>query len=101
MAAAAQTHSDQVVVTADNPRDENIDQIMADIDSGFQAKATVCYIPDRQQAIAHAMHHAKQHDLILVAGKGHERVQIVGKEKRVFSDWAVVTAVAAQWGESA
>ena len=87
---AAAYWSDELVITDDNPRTENGDAIVADIQQGLPASARVTVRRDREQAIRHAIRQATPHDTILVAGKGHEPYQEVGGIRRPFSDAAVV-----------
>jgi UDP-N-acetylmuramoyl-L-alanyl-D-glutamate--2,6-diaminopimelate ligase len=87
MAGIASRLSDYVFVTSDNPRTENPQTIIDDICAGFsRGQKNFESIPDREQAIAAAIQKAGPGDVILVAGKGHEDYQIVGTEKRYFSD---------------
>lgn len=90
MAEVAETFADWVIVTNDNPREENPDSIIQDILKGFSDKSSITVESDRALAIAYAIYHANPDDLILVAGKGHETYQIIGKEKIPFNDEAVV-----------
>lgn len=78
MGKAAAKYADLIVVTSDNPRDENPLQIMADIIGGL-TETGVPYIaePDRAEAIFLAMQQAEKGDMILLAGKGHEDYQII------------------------
>lgn len=91
MAAAAQS-ADHVVLTDDNPRTESSLDIISAAMKGFTNPAEVIVIADRAKAIRHAVRHAESDDLVLVAGKGHEDYQIVGKTKYPFSDRAEVLA---------
>jgi UDP-N-acetylmuramoyl-L-alanyl-D-glutamate--2,6-diaminopimelate ligase len=79
--------ADQVVVTSDNPRTEDPEQILQDILAGIPAalpaEAVVC---DRAAAIQQAIAMAQPGDGILIAGKGHEDYQILGTEKIHFDD---------------
>ncbi len=75
MLQATLEHADQVIVTADNPRSESIDQIFADIRVGAPADAPVEYIQDRRDAISRALDAAGVGDCVLIAGKGHETFQ--------------------------
>ena len=84
MGAVAAQLADQVVVTDDNPRDEDPQAIIADILGGAAAPLRV--IRDRGDAIRHAVGAASANDTVLIAGKGHESVQLVGGEARPFSD---------------
>ncbi|WP_415063298.1 UDP-N-acetylmuramoyl-L-alanyl-D-glutamate--2,6-diaminopimelate ligase [Bdellovibrio sp.] len=88
MAQMALKYSDEVVITSDNPRTEDPEVIINDILAGVAAneksKATV--IVDRKEAILQTIRKAQPGDVILIAGKGHEDYQIIGKEKFPFSD---------------
>ena len=87
MASIAERFADHVIVTNDNPRTENPEVIIREICSGFSGNTHLC-ITDRAQAIAHAIAQAQSGDVVLIAGKGHEAYQIIGTEKRDFSDVA-------------
>lgn len=84
--------ADYVVITSDNPRDEDPLQIIEDIKSGVN-KANFTIIPDRASAIKHILSQAKTGDTVLVAGKGHEDYQIIGTTKRYFDDREVVKRI--------
>ncbi|HFE31723.1 MAG TPA: UDP-N-acetylmuramoyl-L-alanyl-D-glutamate--2,6-diaminopimelate ligase, partial [Gammaproteobacteria bacterium] len=86
MAAAAELLADNVIVTDDNPRTEDAQVIIADILQGFQRVDDVLVIADRAEAIEEAILGAAPDDVVLIAGKGHEDVQIVGEERLPFSD---------------
>ncbi len=86
MGAIAERLSDRVIVTSDNPRTENPMDIINDVLAGMSSKERVIVEPDRAKAIAAGIRMAKPGDVILVAGKGHEDYQVVGKEKIHFSD---------------
>ncbi len=88
MAQTAVTHADHVIVTSDNPRTESPQAIIDEICSGIQANcaATVEQQCDRATAIRSAIGMARPGDLVLIAGKGHEDYQIIGKEKFPFDD---------------
>jgi UDP-N-acetylmuramoyl-L-alanyl-D-glutamate--2,6-diaminopimelate ligase len=90
MGAIAARLADHVVLTSDNPRSENPQQILDDIRAGISGDAIV--ESDRAAAIAYAINHARRGDAILLAGKGHEDYQIIGSETRPFSDVAVARA---------
>jgi UDP-N-acetylmuramoyl-L-alanyl-D-glutamate--2,6-diaminopimelate ligase len=93
MGAIAARLADAVILTDDNPRSESGDVIVADILSGIaDAPTPVRVLRDRREAILEAITSARSADVVLVAGKGHESVQIVGSEQRPFSDQAVVRA---------
>jgi UDP-N-acetylmuramoyl-L-alanyl-D-glutamate--2,6-diaminopimelate ligase len=88
MAKVAEQWADQIVVTDDNPRLEDPDQIRAEIQAGFSSAGSrkVCEIPGRREAIGNAIRRARAGDVVLIAGKGHEDYQIVGHEKLWFDD---------------
>lgn len=92
MGAEAEALADYVIVTDDNPRFESSNAIIEEILSGFKDKSKARVIADRKLAIEYACEHAAKEDVILVAGKGHETVQIVGDQKIPFSDSDVVRA---------
>jgi UDP-N-acetylmuramoyl-L-alanyl-D-glutamate--2,6-diaminopimelate ligase len=83
--------ADRVIVTDDNPRGENAADIAAAILGGIADPQGVELIHDRAAAITHAVRAADVRDLVLVAGKGAETYQIVGAERRPFSDLACAT----------
>ena len=82
--------SDLVIVTSDNPRTENPETIVDEVLGGITQHASVLREVDRALAIERALFAAKKGDVVLVAGKGHEDYQIIGKEKRHFSDREVI-----------
>jgi UDP-N-acetylmuramoyl-L-alanyl-D-glutamate--2,6-diaminopimelate ligase len=86
MAAIAEARSDAIVITDDNPRSEDADRIVAQIRSGLAGRVPVQVERDRAAAIRLAARSAHAGDVILVAGKGHEDYQVVGKERRAYSD---------------
>jgi len=88
MAQVAEQLADFIIVTSDNPRTENPDEIIKDIIPGFQNpdSQTIQIEPDRKKAIASAIRTARKNDIVLIAGKGHETYQIIGKQKFDFSD---------------
>ena len=86
MAKAAETLCDKVIVTTDNPRNEDPQAIINEVVSGFSSLDNVETIPDRRQAIDVAISNAKSDDVILLAGKGHETSQIVGDVHIAFDD---------------
>lgn len=86
MGAAAVSGADRVIVTDDNPRTEDPQQIIADILSGVGALDRLQVVPDRAAAIGRAIRLARPGDAVLIAGKGHETVQITGESCRPFSD---------------
>jgi UDP-N-acetylmuramoyl-L-alanyl-D-glutamate--2,6-diaminopimelate ligase len=90
MGRVASSLSDLAIVTSDNPRTEDPQAIIDDIARGIPHGADALQIPDRRAAIEKAVGLAKQGDVVLIAGKGHEDYQVIGKEKRHFSDREVV-----------
>ena len=88
MAAVACNLSNQVILTSDNPRSENPDAIIEDMMQELDPvqKKKVLVIIDRKQAIKTACRLAKTNDIILVAGKGHEKYQEINGEKFPFDD---------------
>ncbi len=86
MAKIAEENADTVIVTDDNPRTENPEEIMKDIVAGFVKPAAVIIEHDRAIAIQKALTQAKKGDTVLIAGKGHEKVQILANGSIPFSD---------------
>lgn len=86
MAALAERLADQVVVTDDNPRTEDPAAIVADIRAGFQQPHQVRFAGRREAAIGQAIAEANPHDIVLLAGKGHEPYQEIAGVRHPFSD---------------
>lgn len=86
MGQIAEEFADHVVVTNDNPRFEDPERIIQDILSGINASQNTRVEHDRESAIRHALENAGIGDIVLVAGKGHEKYQIIDGEKREYSD---------------
>ncbi len=88
MGATAQRLAQHTVVTSDNPRHEAPAAIVAEVVAGMQLPlgANVRVIEDRRAAIAHAVRHADPRDVILIAGKGHEKTQETAGTKQPFDD---------------
>lgn len=86
MAQMAESGADVVIVTDDNPRSENPSQIFEDIMQGFTHPETVTFEHDRAAAIRHAISQAQPGDTVLIAGKGHETVQIFATGAVPFDD---------------
>ncbi|KPJ60001.1 MAG: hypothetical protein AMJ46_08675 [Latescibacteria bacterium DG_63] len=87
MGRVAGTIADYCVITSDNPRGEEPLSIIARIEEGARrAKARYAVIPDRRQAIGHALEHAQDGDSVVIAGKGHEDYQILGDKVIHFDD---------------
>jgi UDP-N-acetylmuramoyl-L-alanyl-D-glutamate--2,6-diaminopimelate ligase len=81
--------SDLPIVTSDNPRTENPDAIIDDVERGMGAKPHR-RIADRREAIHAALNEAQPGDTILLAGKGHETYQVIGRDKLPFDERAIV-----------
>ncbi len=86
MGAIAEELADKVILTSDNPRSENPQQIIADILSGFKSTKDVIVELDRESAIKAAHKIAKKEDVIVIAGKGHEDYQILKDTTIHFDD---------------
>jgi len=97
MAAAAEQHADQVVLTSDNPRSEDPQTIVTQMLAGMARPGDVTPILDRAQAIAQAVRRARAQDVVLVAGKGHEDYQEVQGIRLPFSDVAHAQAALHDW----
>ena len=93
MAEAAQRYASYVVVTEDNPRRENPDAIFRDILTGLDPGKPWVMIPDRREAIRHALAVTGKGGVVLLAGKGHETYQIIGTQKRHFDEREIVSEV--------
>ena len=86
MAAAAEQLADVVIVTDDNPRNEDGDAIVAEIRTGFGNPDAILVERDRAAAIRLAVDEASQDDVVLIAGKGHESYQESAGVRRPFDD---------------
>ncbi len=102
MARVTEQLADFIIVTSDNPRTEKPEDIIDEIVAGFASRFSfstsienpassieILIEPDRKKAIALAIESAEKDDIVLIAGKGHETYQIIGKQKFDFSDKAV------------
>jgi UDP-N-acetylmuramoyl-L-alanyl-D-glutamate--2,6-diaminopimelate ligase len=92
MGAIAERLADRMIITDDNPRGENGDAIVADIVRGLAHPERARIERDRAAAIELALQESVAGDAVLIAGKGHEDYQIVGAERRHFSDREVAQA---------
>ena len=87
MGEAAASLSDVVIATSDNPRTEDPEAVLRDVEVGLRSVGKpYIKIVDRREAIHRAIEEARAGDLVLIAGKGHEDYQIIGTEKRHFDD---------------
>jgi UDP-N-acetylmuramoyl-L-alanyl-D-glutamate--2,6-diaminopimelate ligase len=93
MGEVACEHSDKVIFTSDNPRSEDPMQILADMETGLNTAAKRKYIAiaDRKQAIKTAVNMAQTEDIVLIAGKGHEKYQEIKGVKHHFDDKEVLS----------
>ena len=93
MAQVACDWSDKVILTSDNPRSESPEQIIKDMDAGVMPnnRKKALTIVDRKEAIRTACHLAKPGDIILVAGKGHEKYQEIKGIKHPFDDKQILS----------
>ncbi len=89
MGGVASRLADRVVLTSDNPRSEDPAVIIEQVRSGIDDVSNLVVEPDRRQAIGRALDEARAGDLVVIAGKGHEPVQIIGDRTLVFDDRAV------------
>ncbi|MBR1569879.1 MAG: UDP-N-acetylmuramoyl-L-alanyl-D-glutamate--2,6-diaminopimelate ligase [Bacteroidales bacterium] len=92
MAQVAEKLADRLVITSDNPRTENPEEIIEDIRKGLSAGAMVktLVITDRREAIRTAILTAPESATLLLAGKGHETYQVIGHEKHHFDEKEIV-----------
>lgn len=95
MGEVAVQHSDRVIFTSDNPRSEDPEQIIKDMEEGvpLSRKKKVLSIPGRKEAIKAACSFAKKEDIVLVAGKGHEKYQEINGVKHPFDDKEILKQV--------
>ena len=89
MGKIAEKYSDSIYLTDDNPRNENPHKIRKDIKKGIK-RIKIKELPNRKEAIDEAIKRLNTGDLLLVAGKGHEKFQDYGKRKLFFSDRQVI-----------
>jgi UDP-N-acetylmuramoyl-L-alanyl-D-glutamate--2,6-diaminopimelate ligase len=97
MGEAAAGLSDVVIATSDNPRTEDPEAILRDVEEGLRSSGRpYLKIVDRREAIRRAVAEAREGDIVVIAGKGHEDYQIVGTEKRHFDDREVAREALAE-----
>lgn len=90
MGKIAASLSDFIFITSDNPRTESPEKIVKQIEAGLPAGfSNFVTEVDREKAIALALQKANDGDVVLIAGKGHEDYQIIGTEKKFFSDFVI------------
>lgn len=90
MGAIAAQLADLCIITSDNPRNEPPEAIIEEILQGIRRREVVLVEQDRRKAIALAVQHAQPGDMVVIAGKGHETVQIIGENRIPFDDRQVV-----------
>ncbi len=112
MAEAVARSSDLAIATNDNPRTEDPDRILQDVERGLAALERIdpdelearesgyAVIPDRREAIARAIALARPEDTVVLAGKGHEDYQIIGREKLPFDDRSEARTALSRGGNS-
>jgi UDP-N-acetylmuramoyl-L-alanyl-D-glutamate--2,6-diaminopimelate ligase len=95
MARVASELSDRVIITSDNPRTEDPQAIINDMEAGLTAatRRKALSILDRKEAIKTAVSLANKEDIILVAGKGHEKYQDIKGVKHPFDDKAILKEI--------
>ena len=89
MGNAAARLSDLAILTSDNPRGEDPMEIIREVEAGMRG-GNYSAIPDRREAIRFALKSAASGDTVIVAGKGHETYQVIGKQTFDFDDRIVV-----------
>ncbi len=92
MAKAVEKYADRIIVTSDNPRNEDPDAIIDDIVKGFSEKACYERITDRKEAIFHGISIAERGDILVLAGKGHEDYQILADGVHIHFDEREIVA---------
>ncbi|HEX2077577.1 MAG TPA: UDP-N-acetylmuramoyl-L-alanyl-D-glutamate--2,6-diaminopimelate ligase [Longimicrobium sp.] len=95
MGRIAAEGADLAILTSDNPRTEDPERILDDVERGM-GSAPRLRLSDRREAIRTALIEGRTDDLVLLAGKGHETYQVVGTEKRPFDERAIVRELLAE-----
>ncbi len=100
MGEAAVRNSDYVIVTSDNPRTEDPDKIILDIETGMKRlnKDNYKVVKDRKEAIEKAIMMADRGDIVVIAGKGHENYQVLGSRRIHFDDREIAGSILKQMG---
>lgn len=94
MGAVSARLADVAIVTSDNPRTEDPERILDEVEAGMAGKPHLREV-DRRKAIARALEQARAGDTVLLAGKGHETYQVVGTEKQPFDERVIVKELGA------
>jgi UDP-N-acetylmuramoyl-L-alanyl-D-glutamate--2,6-diaminopimelate ligase len=92
MGKLAATLADELIITSDNPRHEDPNLIIEEIISGIKEKNFIKII-DRKQAIFEACQNLESDTLLLIAGKGHEKTQIIGHQTLPFDEVEIVKEI--------
>ena len=93
MAKAAAKYADKLIITSDNPRNEDPEAIIKDILTGIEdSPVNYDVVADRREAIYHALKIAEKGDIIVLAGKGHEDYQILAGMEHIHFDEREVVA---------
>jgi UDP-N-acetylmuramoyl-L-alanyl-D-glutamate--2,6-diaminopimelate ligase len=92
MGRVAERRADEIIITNDNPRSESPAAIIDEIVRGLTSADHATVIEDRAAAIAWAIEHAQPEDVVLIAGKGHENYQLIGRDRIDFSDYGAAMA---------
>lgn len=90
MGGIAEQFADRIVITNDNPRTEDPEQIISDILSGVLERSRIKVVPDRVAAVTQTLLQANPEDVVLIAGKGHEDYQTIGQRRLDYSDRTTV-----------
>lgn len=90
MGEAASRYADFSIITSDNPDTENPEKIMSEIAAQFEGSDSFVCIADREEAIRYAFDMAQKDDIILLAGKGHERYQLINGKKEYFCEREII-----------
>jgi UDP-N-acetylmuramoyl-L-alanyl-D-glutamate--2,6-diaminopimelate ligase len=89
MGRVAEKYADKIYITSDNPRHEDPNSILNEIEAGISDKSKLKRIENREDAISQAIEQCTQDDILVIAGKGHEQYQQIGDKKWPFSDKAI------------
>jgi UDP-N-acetylmuramyl tripeptide synthase len=98
MGKLAGSLADIAIATSDNPRSEDPEAILAEVERGLIASGATKYlkVPDRREAIRTAIELANPGTVVVIAGKGHERVQVIGERAIPFDDREVASEYASK-----
>ena len=88
MAKAVEKYGEKIILTSDNPRTEDPEQILDDTQIGFSRNDFIREV-DREEAIKLAINNSKKNEIVLIAGKGHEEYQDIDGKKIDFSDFDI------------